>query len=227
MATDNVAPTFSPPARSGDRSTVVVRRRLIAVAMVLAAVTVVVGHLLNVPATLPAADFVARVEAHRTGFLLGGLLQAAAAFLLLPSAGGVAALIPSRGAGWATAGTALTGIGAAATGAGLVTITTMMAMLAGSDRQLTSRVYDLAGHSPIGGLPFLLAPAMLVGLVLLGIALWRAGTVHKAGPIVLIVGAVLAGLAPGGGTAGAVGHLPLAAVLIYLATVLWSRASRP
>jgi hypothetical protein len=87
-------------------------------------------------------------------------------------------------------------------------------------------VYDLAGSSTIGGLPFLLAPAMLVGLLLLGIALLRAGTVHRAVPIVLIVGAVLAGLAPGGGLAGAVGHLPLAAALIALAVRLRASTRR-
>jgi hypothetical protein len=226
MATDNVVPTLSPPARSGDPGTVVVRRRLLAVAMVVAAVTVVVGHLLNVPATLPTRDFLDLVEAHRSRFLLGGLLQAAAAFLLIPAAVGISALIPGRGAAWATVGTALTGIGAAATGAGVVMITTMMAMLAGSDASLAGRVYELAAHSSIGGLPFLLAPAMLVGLLLLGIALWRAGTVHRAGAVLLVIAAVLAGLAPGGGPAGAVGHLPLAVALINLAVVLWRRARR-
>jgi MFS family permease len=227
MATDNVVPTLSPPGLASDRSTVVVRRRLLAVAMVVAPVTVVVGHLLNVPATLPTRDFLDQVEAHRSGFLLGGLLQAAAAFLLIPAALGISALVPSRGAAWATVGTALTGIGAAATGAGLVMITTTMAMLAGSDRQLTGRVYDLAAHSSIAGLPFLLAPALLVGLLLLGIALWRAGTVHRASAVLLVVAAVLAGLAPGGGPAGALGHLPLAVVLVNLAVVLWRRTRRP
>jgi MFS family permease len=227
MATDNFAPTLSPPARSGDRSTVVVRRRLVAVAMVLAAVTVVVGHLLNVPATLPTGEFLDRVEANRPGFLFGGLLQATAAFLLIPSALGIAALAPSRGAAWATVGTALTGIGAAATGAGLVMVTTTMAMLAGSDAKLAGRVYDLAGHSPVAGLPFLLAPAMAVGLLLLGIALWRAGTVHRASAVLLMVAAVLTGLAPGGGAAGALGHLPLAVALVVLAVTSWSRTRAP
>jgi hypothetical protein len=221
MATDNVARTLTPPTVFADGPAVAVRRRLVAVAMVLAAVTVVVGHLLNVPATLPTGSFLDQVEAHRSGFLLGGLLQAAAAFLLIPAAIGISALVPARGAAWATVGTALTGLGAAATGAGLVMITTMMAMLDGSDRGLAGRVYDLAGHSSIGGLPFLLAPAMLVGLLLLGIALLRAGTVHRAHAIVLMVGAVLAGLAPGGGLAGALGHLPLALALVMLGARLW------
>ena len=60
-------------------------------------------------------DFLDAVDAHPTAFLLGGLLQAAAAFLLIPSAVGIAALVPDRGRSWATAGIVLTGIGAAAT----------------------------------------------------------------------------------------------------------------
>jgi hypothetical protein len=104
-------------------------------------------------------------------------------------------------------------------------ITTMMAMLVRTDSGLAGRVYGLAGSSPIGGLPFLLAPAMLVGLLLLGIALLRAGTVHTAIAITLMVGAVLAGLAPGGGPAGALGHLPLAAALVALGVQLWVRTT--
>jgi hypothetical protein len=215
-ASSPVVPPDGPPSDPGR-----VRRRLLAIGMVLAAVTVLVGHLLDVPATLPTSTFLDQVQANPTAFLIGGLVQAAAAFLLIPSAVGILALVPARGAGWATVGTILTGIGAAATGAGLVMITTMMAMLDSTGRGLAGRVYDLAGHSSIGGLPFLLAPVMLVGLLLLGIALLRAGTVHTAVAIVLMVGAVLAGLAPGGGALGAVGHLPLAVALVALAARLW------
>jgi hypothetical protein len=233
MSTDRVAsapPTPRPPASAAVAEpaprTAAVRRDLVVGAMVIAAVTVLVGHALNVPATLPTRDFLSDVHAHPSAFLRGGLLQAAAAFLLIPSAVGIAALVPARGSVWATVGIVLTGLGAAATGAGLVMITTMMAMLDDADPALAGRVYDLAGSSTIGGLPFLLAPAMLVGLLLLGIALLRAGTVHRAVPIVLIVGAVLAGLAPGGGLAGAVGHLPLAAALIALAVRLRASTRR-
>ena len=227
MTTDRIAP--APPTTRPTTSaavavprTATVRRRLIVLAMVAAAATVLVGHALNVPATLPTRDFLSAVQAHPAKFLTGGLLQAVAAFLLIPAAIGIAALVPARGGAWATVGIALTGLGAAATGAGLVMITTMMSMLTGTDAALAGRVYDLAGSSAIGGLPFLLAPAMLVGLLLLGIALLRAGSVHRAVPVVLIVGAVLAGLAPGGGLAGAIGHIPLAAALVALAVRLWA-----
>lgn len=228
MTTDHMAPAEpSTPAAATSATDLspaaVVRRRLLAGGMAAAAVTVVLGHLLNVPATLPADAFLNRIQEHPSAFLVGGLLQAAAAFLLIPSAIGIMALVPSRGSVWATVGTALTGLGAAATGAGLVMITTMMAMLDRTDPGLARRVFDLAGSSSIGGLPFLLAPAMLVGLLLLGIALLRAATVHKAVAILLMVGAVLAGLAPGGGSAGALGHLPLAVALVALATRTWGR----
>jgi hypothetical protein len=204
-----------------------VRRRLLVVSMVLAALTLLVGHALNVPATLPTGSFLDHVQAHPSAFLAGGLVQAAAAFLLIPSAVGIMALAPSRGAAWATAGTVLTGVGAAATGAGLVMITTMMAMLTGTDRGLAGRVYELAASSSVTGLPFLLAPAMLLGLLLSGIALLRARTVHVAIVVVLMVGAVLAGLAPGGGPAGALGHLPLAGALLVLGQRLWRRTPAP
>jgi MFS family permease len=201
------------------------RRRLVVVGMIAAAVTVLVGHALNVPATLPTGSFLDRIQESPSAFLAGGLLQATSAFLLIPSAIGILALAPSRGSVWATVGAALTGLGAAATGAGLVMITTMMGMLARTDRELAGRVYELAGSSSLGGLPFLLAPAMLVGLLLLGIALLRAGTVHPAIPVVLMVGAVLAGLAPGGGPVGALGHVPLAVALVALAVRLWGRTT--
>jgi hypothetical protein len=190
--------------------------------MALAAATVLIGHALNVPATLATGPFLDEVAARPGLFLLGGLLQAASAFLLIPAAVGLMALVPARGAGWATAGGVLTGIGAAATGAGLVMITTVMAMLVGTDRPVAARVFDVASTSTIGGLPFLLAPAMLVGLLLLGIALLRARTVPVVYAVVLAVGAVLAALAPGGGWLGALGHLPLAVALALLATRLWS-----
>lgn len=231
MSTDSVSHVSSstpvttvddPPSGAGRA-----RRRLVAAAMLLAAVALLVGHLLNVPATLATGTFLDRVQAHPSAFLIGGLVQAVAAFLLIPSAIGIMTLVPARGAAWATAGTALTGVGAAATGAGLVMITTMMAMLGGTDRGLAGRVYDLAGHSSIGGLPFLVAPAMLVGLLLLGVALLRAGTVHRGLAVVLMLGAVLAGLAPGGGPAGALGHLPLACALVALATRVWMRTRSP
>ena len=233
MTTDHIAPAGPTRASSssgpaGSRSRVpAVRRRLLAVSMIAAAGTVLVGHALNVPATLPTGTFLDRVQDNPSAFLAGGLLQAAAAFLLIPSAVGIMALVPSRGGVWATVGGALTGLGAAATGAGLVMITTMMAMLDRTDRGLAGRVYDLAGSSPIGGLPFLLAPAMVVGLLLLGIALLRAGTVPKAIAIILMIGAALAGLAPGGGPVGALGHLPLALALVALAVRLWGRTSSP
>jgi hypothetical protein len=224
MTTDHTSP--APPSMvreavdSSTTRTDPVRRQLVVVAMATAAVTVLAGHALNVPATLPARDFLHAVHAHPSAFLLGGLLQAAAAFLLIPSAVGIAALVPDRGRPWATAGIVLTGVGAAATGAGLVMITTMMGMLDHADPALAGRVYDLAGSSAIGGLPFQLAPAMILGLLLLAIALLRGGRAGRTMPIVLIVGAVLAALAPGGGWAGAVGHLPLAAALLALAVRL-------
>jgi hypothetical protein len=45
--------------------------------------------------------------------------------------------------------------------------------------------------------------------------------VHRSVGTVLMVGAVLAGLAPGGGLAGALGHAPLALALVALAARLW------
>lgn len=234
MTTDDVAQAMTPipggsavPALPPSTRTVAVRRRLLAGAMLVSAVTVLIGHALNVPATLPTRDFLSTVAAQPSAFLVGGLLQATAAFLLIPSAVGIARLAPARGSAWATAGIVATGLGAAATGAGLVTITTMMAMLDAADPALAGRVYDLAGSSTIGGLPFLLAPVMLVGLLLLAIALLRAGAVHRVVPALLVVGAALAGLAPGGGLAGALGHVPLAAALVVLAVRLWSALGEP
>lgn len=223
MTTQNITAATPSTADDGPPLVARTRRRLLAATMVAAAAALIVGHALNVPATLATAAFLARVQANPSAFLAGGLVQASAAFLLIPSALAIMALVPARGSGWATARTALVGVGAAATGAGLVMITTMMAMLVDADPSVARRVYDLAGTSSVGGLPFLLAPAMSLGLLLLGVALLRARAVPRNMAILLIIGAVLAALAPGGGLAGALGHLPLAIALTALAVPLWSR----
>ena len=98
MTTSPVALTPSSTPRADLGGALLVRRRLLVAAMLLAAATVVIGHALNVPATLETGPFVDKVAAQPRLFLFGGLLQAASAFLLIPSAVGIMALVRARGA---------------------------------------------------------------------------------------------------------------------------------
>ncbi|MGI5186369.1 hypothetical protein ACQEVZ_60045 [Dactylosporangium sp. CA-152071] len=60
-----------------------------------------------------------------------------------------------------------------------------------------------------------------MGMLVLAVALIRTRAVPLWQSILLIVAAIAAFGAPGGGVAGAVGHAPLAFVLVAFAVRLW------
>jgi hypothetical protein len=65
-------------------------------------------------------------------------------------------------------------------------------------------------------LPFVFAPLLVIGLVLLGASLLRARTVPRWEAVLLIVGAVLILPSTGGGTFAAIALAPLGCALVLL-----------
>lgn len=199
-------PDVPPPA-------IRVRRRLAGLAAVGAGAGIVVGHLLTVDPNLPAATYVRDLGAHRATGVIGGLLTSVGAFLLLPAMAAALRLVRGRGAGLATAGAVLVGCGAAALAAGDVMITLVMGTLVQGHPDLAESVYRSADSSALIGLPFMFAPLLVIGLVLVGIALLRAAVVPRWEAILLMVGGLLVVASGGGGAAAAIPLLPLGMAL--------------
>lgn len=209
--------TAVPTATSGRTATV--RTRLAAGALAAAGVLVVVGHALSIDPDLPASTYLGELGAHHTQGVLGGLMVAVGALLLLPGMAAALSLVRDRGTGLATAGAVLTGCGAAALGAGDVMITLVMGALVPGHDDVARQLFDIANgdDTPLLGLPFTFAPLLVLGLVLVGAGLLRARTVPVWEGALLIVGAVLVFASAGGGVVAAA--LPLAPLGLALVLV--------
>lgn len=202
------------------------RHRLLVTAMLLSPAAIVIGHALTVDPSQPKASYLSALAAHRVMGITGGLVTAVGAFLLVPVLTGVLQLVRERGLALATVGAVIAGIGGVALGAGDAMITLVMGAAVGTDRALAARLFDL-GNSPLLGLPFMFAPALFLGGILLGIALLLARTVPIWQPILLIVGMVsIAAFSSGGGMAAALAHLPFGVAIAGLGVQL-ARLSRP
>lgn len=197
------------------------RRRLLAGSMAAAAICLVLGHLWNTPTTLQAASYVGEVSRAHGQFVAATLLTSIAALLLLPSAYGIGRLVDERSPRLAGIGSTLAAVGAAGLAIGVSIIGFTMGMLTAHDATLAQKVFDLASGDSFISLPFDLAPLFNVGMLVLAVALIRTRAVPLWQSILLIVAVIAAFGAPGGGVAGAVGHAPLAVVLIAFAHRLW------
>jgi hypothetical protein len=192
-------------------------RRLLLAAALAGPTAIVVGHALTVDASQKAAPYVAALALHRATGVTGGLLTVVGAFLLVPALLGIRRLAPGRGSGLAQTGSVLAGIGALGLGVGVAMITLVMGALVKADPVLAERVFVIATSSPLTSVPFLLAPCLFVGSLLLAIGLWRAGTVSKAFSALLVVGTVgIGAFSSGGGVAAALAHTPYAVAVIGL-----------
>ena len=208
--------TQPPDAAAGALS---VRARLAAIALAAAGVCLDAGHSLSIDPNGSSATYVAKLTDHHTTGVLGGLLLASGAFLLLPGLVAVLSLARGRGAALASAGAVLAGVGAAALGAGDVMITLVMGALVDSHPALATQLFDIASgdSAPLIGLPFVFAPLFVLGLVLVAVALVRAQTVPVWLAALLGVGAVLIFFSSGGGLVSAgLPTLPLAVSLVLL-----------
>jgi hypothetical protein len=74
-------------------------------------------------------------------------------------------------------------------------------------------VYRVADTEALLGLPFALAPVFVLGMILLGIALLRAGTVPTWLGVLVIVGAVALPFSNGGGLRAFLTLMPLGVAL--------------
>lgn len=197
------------------RTSVSPRHILSGLTLAVAGVAIVAGHALTVDPNLPAGDYVRTFAHHHTSGTIGGLLTAVGAFLLLPGIAGLLGLIGrSR---LATAGAFLWAVGACALGAGDVMITLVMSALVRDHPQMARSLVGVADHSGVLGLPFLLAPALIIGGIIIGVALWRSGAVAPWLAALLCVGQVLIGFSSGGGVvSAAVPLLPMGVALVLL-----------
>jgi hypothetical protein len=208
-------------------STPTPRRGLLAAAMIAGPLLVVIGHAFTVPPQGSADVYLSDLLAHRASAVTGGLLTAAGALLMIPAAIGLLQLTGKRGRRLATIGGVLAGIGAAGLAVGDAMITLIMGTLAPADRALAARVFHLASNSSLAGAPFVLAPALFLGLILIAAALIRARGVPMWQPILIIAGGVVAFAAPSGKLPGALANLPLAVAIIALGLQLLRQAHEP
>lgn len=199
------------------------RSRLSALALPGAGVGIVLGHLLTVPPTGQAPVYVADLAAHRTTGVIGGLLTAVGAFLLVPGLTAVLRLVQERGARLATIGAVLAGTGIVALGAGDVMITLVMGGLVEKHRDLATALFKISDTAPLIGLPFALAPLFVLGMVLLGTALYRARAVPVWLAVLTIVGAVGVLFSSAGGVSAFIPLLPLGIALVGLGTIALRR----
>jgi uncharacterized protein DUF4386 len=207
-----------------DNETLALRRRLAALATVGAGIGIVLGHLLTVPPEGKATTYVHDFAHHHTSGVIGGLLTAVGAFLLVPGLGAIIRLVRGRGAGLATAGAVLAGVGIISLGAGDVMITLVMGWLVKSDPQSAVMIFKGSDNSSLVGLPFGFAPLFVLGMVLLGTALIRSRAVPLWLAMLTILGAVLLPFSTAGGLSASLTLLPLGLALVGLGITAFRRS---
>jgi hypothetical protein len=191
------------------------RHVLSGLALAAAGCCIVIGHALTVDPNTPTEKYIATLGAHHLSGTIGGLLTAVGAFLLLPGIAGLLGLVGRSRLATLSAG--LWGLGACALGAGDVMITLVMSALVPGHAQTARSMMAVAENSGVLGLPFLLAPALILGGVLMGVALWRSRTVPGWLAALLCVGQVLIGASSGGGLlTAAMPLLPMGVALVLL-----------
>lgn len=193
-----------------------IRTRLAAAAAIAAGVGIVLGHALTIDPNLPANTYVHRLATHHATGVTGGLLTAIGAFLLIPAMTALLSLVRGKAARLATAGAILIGCAAAALGAGDVMITLLMGSLVQHHPDTATAVLHAADKEPLLSLPFALAPLLVIGLVVFGIALLRAKAVPVHEAALLIVGGLLVFPSGGGGLLAAATLTPLGVALVLL-----------
>ncbi|WP_161988598.1 DUF4386 family protein [Pedococcus bigeumensis] len=214
--TNSVIPaqsTSTPPAQTPSTP---LRRRLSALALAGAGVGIVAGHALSIDSGQGTAAYLADFTAHHLRGTMGGLSIALGAFLLVPGLVSLLRLVTGRGARLATIAAALWGTGAIALGAGDVMQTLVMSALVPTHPDTARAVIEVAQQG-ILGLPFLFAPAFVLGGTLFAIALLRARTVPTWLGVLTLFGPLLVPASSAGGLlTAAVPLLPLGAALVLL-----------
>jgi hypothetical protein len=208
--------TVAPPAP--DR-TVAARRWLLTTGALLLAGTVLfdVGYALHPSLPVDVEGALAEVADVRTRHALAKVLVAFGGLLLIALLLTYRRwLVPGRGRAFATAGTALAGIGLAANSLSQATHGYLLYWASSPDiaRNAGADVVAVAvaDTAPVT-LPvtFWSVPLFAVGVLLVAVALWRAGSVPRWVPIGMVVGGV---------AAGAVGTGPLMLAVLVLDVVV-------
>jgi hypothetical protein len=202
------------------------RSTLLAGSMILGAICIFLGHLLNVNSAEDPAQYFRDISVHHAAFIAGSVIVSAGAFLVIAAMVGAMRLASGRGGTLVTIGAVLSCISAASLGAGTLMLGLVMGMLTPAHAALALQVDRIGMHSSIGSLPFTLAPGLVIGPVLVAIGLYRARLAHRWPAILLGVAVVPVFVAPSGGLLGAVLHLPLCVALAGLGIEVW-RSSRP
>jgi hypothetical protein len=197
------------------------RQVLLAGSMILGPVCILLGHLLNVNSAEAPAQYIRDVSAHHAAFVAGSIVVSAGAFLVIPAMIGAMRLAPGRGGPLVTVGGLLACIAAAGLGAGTLMLGVVIGMLTPAHASLALQVDQIGQHSSLGSLPFQLAPGLVLGPILVGVGLYRAGLAHRWPAILLAVGAVPLFAAPSGGALAAVLHLPICVAIAGLGVQVW------
>ncbi|HEV7195881.1 MAG TPA: hypothetical protein VGN19_08070 [Pedococcus sp.] len=212
VMTTQAASTISPLGQP-----MLLRRRLSALALAAAGVAIVAGHALSVDSGQSSNAYLADFTAHHVRGTIGGLTVAVGAFLLLPGLAAALRLVTGRGGRLATVAAGLWGFGAVALGAGDVMQTLVMSALVPAHRDTARAIIDVAQQG-ILGLPFLFAPAFILGGALFALALLRSHAVPTWLGVLSLVGPLLVPASSAGGLlSAALPLLPLGASLVLLA----------
>ena len=215
--TSTVTPAQSTSTAPPEVHSTPLRRQLSALALAGAGVGIVAGHALSIDSGQESHAYLADFTAHHVRGTIGGLTIALGAFLLVPGLAAVLRLVTGRGARVATVAAALWGLGAMALATGDVMQTLVMSALV-PDHQGTARVIIDVAQQGILGLPFLFAPAFVVGGALFAVALLRARAVPTWLGLLTLIGPLLVPASSAGGLlTAALPLLPLGAALVLLA----------
>jgi hypothetical protein len=194
---------------------------LVAGAMIIGPVCILIGHLLNVSSSESPAQYVRDVSAHHTAFVAGSVVLSAGAFLLIGAMVGAMRLAPGRGGPLVTIGAILTCISAAALGAGTLMLGAVMGMLTPAHAALALQVDQIGNNSSLGGLPFTLAPGIVIGPLLVAIGLYRAKSVRRWLAVLLGLSVIPVFVAPSAGVLGTLMHLPFCVAVAGLGLEAW------
>ena len=197
------------------------RQGLLTGSMILGPICIVLGHLINVNSAEAPADYVRDASAHHAALIAGSIIVSAGAFLLIPAMIGAMRLAPGRGGPLVTAGGLLASIAAAALGAGTLMLGLVIGMLTPAHADLALRVATIGQTSGIGGLPFQLAPGLVIGPILVAVGLYRARLAHRWPAILLAIGTLPLFVSPSGGVLAAALHLPVCVAIAGLGLELW------
>lgn len=97
----------------------------------------------------------------------------------------------------------------------------VMGMLTPGHAALAVQVARIGNGSGLGGLPFVLAPGIVIGPLLVAVGLYRTGMARRWPAILLGLAVIPVYVAPSAGVLGAALHLPLCVAIVALGLEVW------